>query len=112
MPDHYVKPIIDNNPNYCVGESADRCPITKFAHTLGFCKSMDEFKMRKDKDGIPLLEDCKKRKFSFYTVTKEVMTLYRGFYANKEGSRDAFIAFWEKIGQRLGHNKYVMGYDP
>ena len=68
--------------------------------------------MRKNEKGEPLLEDCRKQKFSFYTVTPEVMTLYREFYRDKAGSRTAYIKQWEKIGQRLGGNKYVMGYDP
>lgn len=40
------------------------------------------------------------------------MSLFDGFFKNKLGVADKFVAYWDKVSERFANNPYVVGYDP
>lgn len=56
IPDFYAKQALANG-SWCLGETVDK--YLSYAYSLsGFCKSIESYGFRKDKDGNPLIEDC------------------------------------------------------
>lgn len=56
MPNFYARQVIDSG-SYCVSAMADPF-IGPLFRLFGACKSIEDYGMRKDKDGLPLIEDC------------------------------------------------------
>jgi hypothetical protein len=79
---------------------------------LGICPSFESFGYKKDKNGVPLLSECRKNLFYYYETVQETRSTYRGFYNNVAGAQDGYINFWKKFYQKLGNNKYIIGIDP
>ena len=73
---------------------------------------MKDYNFRYDKDGNPLIEDCQKNSFFIYYVSSEALTLFRAFWFNNFGIADKYVAFWDKVAEKLSPNKYVIGFDP
>lgn len=57
MPDFYAKEIINSEHMYCIGKNTDYFLGPLFRH-LGFCKSIDDYHFKKDKNGDPLISEC------------------------------------------------------
>lgn len=58
---------------------------------------MEEYNFRKDKNGLPLIEDCQKNMYVDYMVSWDSIALYRAIFWNLDGMRDKFEAFQGKI---------------
>jgi endoglycosylceramidase len=110
MPNYYAKEIIANG-TYCISELIDfiLSPIYK---QIGFCKPIDDYGWRKDKDGNPMIEDCQKTPFFNYYMSPESFTIFRELWTNKNGLQDKYVAYWDAVSKVLAKNKYVVGYDP
>jgi endoglycosylceramidase len=112
MPYFHAQEVLKNKTlQYCFGPYTDMllAPIFKLT---GLCESIDNYNMRKDKNGVPLLEDCQKVNFFHYYYTLESIILYRALYKNDMGIQDKWVAYWEKLAESLGKNQYVIGMDP
>lgn len=110
MPNFYAKEIIAKG-TYCIGEWADYFLAPLYKKT-GFCKSMDDYNFRKDKDGNPMIEDCQTINFATYYTSPESWTVFRSLWTNKYGLQDKYVAYWDKMSSILAKNKYVIGFDP
>lgn len=38
--------------------------------------------------------------------------MFRAFWKNNFGLQDKYVAYWDKVAERLSPNKYVIGFDP
>ena len=83
----------------------------KFLNLIGVCKSMAEYNYEMDKNGLPLIEECKKKMFAVYHTTPEVSSLFDKLYKNEDGFLDKFINYWLKLASVFKGNAYVIGYD-
>ena len=110
MPNFYAKEIIEGG-THCLSEALDPY-VVPIAKALGGCKSMEDYGMRKDSDGNPLIEDCQKYNFGVFYASPESITLFDALYKNKNGTQDKFIASWDHATRALAHNPYNLGYDP
>ena len=110
MPNFYAKEIIANG-TYCIGEYTDYFFGSAMKY-LGFCKPMDDYGFRKDKDGNPLIEDCQTTPFFNYYTSPESWTIFRELWTNKNGLQDKYVAYWEAVAKVLAKNQYVIGFDP
>ena len=65
MPNFYAKMVIENG-SYCISSMVDPIlgPLLRY---FGACKSMQDFGLRSDNEGRPLVEDCQKILLSFTT---------------------------------------------
>ena len=95
----------------CLGEGWDPL-LLPYLEMVGACRSMDFYEHRKDENGLPLLEDCRKNFFAEYSMTREAISLYRALYFNELGMRDKFIDYWFVVAERFHDNEYVIGFDP
>ena len=91
-----------------------KCNSSAIAYILGLvkvCKPMSSFEFRYDEDGLPLIEDCKKKNFVEYHFTPEMTSAYLSFYENKYNIQDKFAEFWKVVAKTFKGNDYVIGYD-
>jgi endoglycosylceramidase len=110
MPNFYAKEVIEAG-TYCFGEWSD-VVLGPLARLAGACKSIKDYGFRLDSDGNPLIEDCQKNSFFIYYTSPEAWTLFRAFWQNNFGIQDKYVAFWDKVSEKLSPNKYVIGFDP
>ena len=82
------------------------------AWLIGACKSMNDFDLRYDSNGNPLVEDCVKNPFVGYYPTVESESAFKRLYVNIDGVQDAFIGYWNAVSAHFVNNPYVIGYDP
>jgi endoglycosylceramidase len=68
-------------------------------------------KLRYDKDGFPLKEDCMKMHFQSYYTTFDVVNFALDFFKNKDGMLDMFIEMWVKVVDYFKAEANVIGYD-
>jgi hypothetical protein len=73
---------------------------------------MDDYDLRYDEDGLPLIEDCQKTNFAKYYTSIEAISLFRSLYTNKLGMQDNFVNYWANLTSGLKDNEYIVGYDP
>ena len=73
---------------------------------------MNDYGIRNDEQGLPLIEDCKKNSFIGYYTSPEVASAFASFYNNINGVQDKFLEFWKVVSKRFASNEYVIGYDP
>ena len=80
MPNFYAKMVIENG-SYCISSMVDPIlgPLLRY---FGACKSIQDFGLRSDSEGRPLVEDCQKHSFVIYYTTPETLTLFRAFWYN------------------------------
>lgn len=110
MPNFYAKEIIDNG-TYCIGEFTDKI-IGPLLRHFGLCKPIEDYGFRKDKDGNPMIEDCKTVEFFNYYTSPESWTIFRELWTNKNGLQDKYVNYWKVVSQKLAPNKYIIGFDP
>ena len=110
MPNFYARQVIDSG-SYCVSAMADPF-IGPLFRLFGACKSIEDYGMRKDKDGLPLIEDCQQHYFPLYYTTPEALTLFRAFWYNDFGIQDKYVDYWSYTAKRLSPNEFVVGFDP
>ena len=82
------------------------------AKKFGLCKSMSDYDLRYDEDGLPIIEDCQKTNFAKYYTSVEAISLFRSLYTNKLGMQDNFVNYWANLTDGLKGNEYIVGYDP
>ena len=109
FPDFYAKQAAEKP--YCINRLVDAL-LKPLYEKLGFCQDMSDYGYEKDSDGNPLIDDCRKRPFWMYYLTKESIDGFEALYKNKFGLKDKFIAYWDKVSSRFANNPYVVGYDP
>ena len=85
--------------------------VTQFLGLVGYCKTLSSFDFNYDENGLPLIEDCKKRSFAEYHYLAEFSSAYKQFYLNIGNVQDKFIEFWKVVATKFKGNKYVLGYD-
>jgi len=85
--------------------------LKKFLHLIGVCQGMKEYNYREDENGLPFIEDCKKKMFSIYNTSPDITSLYDKLYSNENGLLDKYIDFWKVLANRFKGNDYVLGYD-
>lgn len=83
----------------------------KFLHLLGVCKPMADYGYSTDEQGLPRIEDCRKRLFGLYNTAPEVTSLYKKLYENENGLQDKFINFWKVVASKFRSSEFVLGYD-
>lgn len=110
MPNFYAKQVLDKG-KYCLDTSFDWM-LTPVYKATGFCKSIDDYDLRYDADGNPLIEDCQNFSFAKLYTSPEGMTLQRAFYYNDLGIQDKFAAFWKHVAAKMAGNDYIVMYDP
>lgn len=110
VPNFYAKQVIDKG-TYCVDKKFDFIldPVLK---KFGFCKSINDYDLRYDSDGNPLIEDCQKYNFAAIYTSPEALTIQRAFYYNDLGIKDKFVNFWKTMAVHFKDNKYVVAFDP
>jgi len=79
---------------------------------IGVCFTIESQGYRYDSNGDPLIEDCQKRMFTDYYVTKESLTAFNALYKNKHGLQDKFVGYWDATSAALASNPYTLGFDP
>ena len=47
-----------------------------------------------------------------YYTSPESVSAFNNLYQNKNGLRDKFLSYWDKVSATLSANPYVIGYDP
>eukprot|EP01015_Nassula_variabilis_P008873 TRINITY_DN1700_c0_g2_i7.p1 TRINITY_DN1700_c0_g2~~TRINITY_DN1700_c0_g2_i7.p1 ORF type:complete len:221 (+),score=61.59 TRINITY_DN1700_c0_g2_i7:200-862(+) len=67
--------------------------------------------LRRDENGIPLLEDCLTRGFWFYYFTDDNYFTFQNIYLNNNGIGEAFAQFWKTIAQNFKDYTNVIGYE-
>ena len=82
------------------------------AKKFGLCKSMSDYDLRYDEDGLPIIEDCQKTNFAKYYTSVEAISLFRSLYTNKLDMQDNFVNYWANLTDGLKGNEYIVGYDP
>jgi hypothetical protein len=113
MPNFYAKEILREQEVYCFGPWTDKLLGWAYGSLTGpLCKSIDQYKYRKDPQGNPIVKDCLKTPFAMYYLTPEALTMFRALYYNKGGFQDHFINYTKVTLDKLAGNKYVVGYDP
>jgi len=110
MPNFYAKEVIANG-TYCLGEYTDYI-LGPLYRKFGFCKPLDAYNFRKDKDGNPLIEDCQTVGFTTYYTSPESWSIFRALWTNKHGLQDKYVAYWDAMSSVLAKNPYVVGFDP
>ena len=95
------------NPN-CVNDFVD----TMIYESTGKCMTMASYNYQQDENGDPLIHDCNSRSFVTYYSTADSYEAFDALYNNKNGLRDAFIAYWDRTSARFSANPYVVGFDP
>ena len=48
----------------------------KYLSSFGVCNSINDYDLRKDDQGFPLIEDCQKNNFMNYYLTTESMSVF------------------------------------
>ena len=95
-------------------EYDDKCDaniVTQFLGFVGACKTLDDFELNYDENGLPEIEDCKKHSMADYHFLAEFSSAYKQFYNNKANVQDKFVEFWKVVATKFKGNKYVIGYD-
>lgn len=92
--------------------SCDEQILPEILERVGLCKSMDDYGFRYDEDDNPLIEDCQKNSFPIYYSSPESVSAFNRLYANVDGLKDKFLAFWDAVTKKFSANPYVIGYDP
>jgi hypothetical protein len=110
LPNFYAKEVLSHGA-YCLSQFEDKL-IAPIMSKAGICKSIDSYGYRKDKDGLPLIEDCQSRGFFIYYTSPESLTLFRALYSNDFGMQDKYVAFQSHVSKKLSGNKFVIGFDP
>ena len=110
IPDFYAKDLLHAD-DHCISWVADRA-LKGIYDRLGVCQDFNDYNYTKDDNGDPLITDCQKEDFYKYYLTKQSMAAFGGFFTNKMGVQDKFIAYWDKVSSRFANNPYVVGYDP
>jgi len=85
--------------------------LQRFLNLIGVCKSFEEYQIRNDENGLPLLQDCQKKLFSLYNTAPEVSSFLKKLFANEKGILDKYISFWKILASKFKGSKYVLGYD-
>lgn len=80
MPVFYANEILSHD-TYCISPELDwfLAPILKH---FGPCKKMEEYHLRKDKNGLPLIEDCQKILYVNYMMSWDSIAIYRALFWN------------------------------
>jgi aryl-phospho-beta-D-glucosidase BglC (GH1 family) len=73
---------------------------------------MNDYNMKKDSNGDPLITECQKYNFGEFYGKRESHTLWRALLDNNQGIQDKFVAYWVHVAKRFANNKFVMGFDP
>lgn len=110
MPNFYAKQILDKG-SYCLDEKYDFI-LEPVLQKFGYCKSIDDYDLRYDADGNPLIEDCQKYNFAAIYTSPEGLSIQRAFYFNDLGIQDKFAAFWKHVATKLSKNDYIVAFDP
>ena len=85
--------------------------VTQFLGFIGACKTLDDFDFSYDENGLPEINDCKKRSFIEYHFLAEFSSAYKKFYENTANIQEKFVEFWKVVAKRFKGNKYILGYD-
>ena len=119
VPTFYAKDLIiskDCNDNF----------VSKLYKFIGFCINWKDLKtlnettkeftnppreIQYDSDGLPNIEDCKKRSFVEMHLIPEVSSIYSEFYKNTNNIIDKFIEFWKVLIKRFKENPYIIAFD-
>ena len=70
-------------PTFYAPNLEDTCPFNVpgvLFKWIGACKSMKDYGMRMDEQGLPLIEDCLKNTFIKYYTSPEVCSSFAGLY--------------------------------
>lgn len=110
MPNFYAKDLLKEGA-YCFDPVADFA-LVPIARLFGLCKPMAAYEHRKDENGNPVIEDCKRNNFFIYYTSPEVQTLFRSIYSNTQDIANKYVAFEGVVSRRLSQNPHVIGYDP
>eukprot|EP01015_Nassula_variabilis_P008868 TRINITY_DN1700_c0_g1_i8.p1 TRINITY_DN1700_c0_g1~~TRINITY_DN1700_c0_g1_i8.p1 ORF type:complete len:435 (+),score=65.01 TRINITY_DN1700_c0_g1_i8:215-1519(+) len=70
-----------------------------------------QVELRRDENGIPLVEDCIKQTFGDYYGTEDMFKSFGNFYANVDGVADSFGKFWRMVASNFKDYPNVIGYD-
>lgn len=92
-------------------KTCNTSPIAAILGLVNVCKPLSKFGFRYDENGLPLIEDCKKKNFVEYHFSPEMTSAYKSFYENKYGIQDKFAKFWQVVARIFKGNEYVIGYD-
>ena len=81
VPDFYAKSV---DSKYCISAITDKIlgPVMKKLH---ICTDIESFDLKKDENGDPLIEDCKKNALADYYLTKQSIASFGAFFGNKNG---------------------------
>ncbi|KAJ3084680.1 hypothetical protein HDU99_007296 [Rhizoclosmatium hyalinum] len=90
--------IVDTNPSANSGWTGFPVPLRFLVYKTG-------------NGGIPSAADCQSKTWTFYQTADSVVFLYQQLYENKDGVRDAFIAFWTVVAKTFLPFKNILGYD-
>ena len=110
VPDFYAKEVVGEHPS-CINPVVDAL-MKPVYEKLGACMDMNSFGYDLDENGDPLISDCNTLSFVTYYSTSDSYNAFDALYNNKDGLRDNFIAFWDRVSARFSKNKYVVGFDP
>ncbi|CAK62820.1 unnamed protein product (macronuclear) [Paramecium tetraurelia] len=68
-------------------------------------------KIHTDEEGVPIIEDCLKKKFALYYVTAEASKTFQNLFDNKDGIADSFAEYWGVVANYFKDHKNVIGYE-
>ena len=74
-------------PHFYVDNLEHTCPMNIqgiLFWLMGECRSVDDYGMRKDEQGLPLIEDCVKTFFIKYYTSPEVASSFERLYSNTD----------------------------
>ena len=77
----------------------------------GKCKSLNDYNLRYDENGLPLVSDCHNLNFIDLYTAPEVAGSFAALYANENGLLDKMMDFWTVVATRMKSNPNVIGYD-
>jgi len=110
VPDFYAKEAVGRHPT-CVNVVIDRV-LKPIYEKLGVCISIKDYEFEFDENDDPVIADCQTQDFYVYYSSPESLRAFQALYTNKNGIRDKFVAYWDRVSLRFANNPYVVGYDP
>ncbi|KAJ3096888.1 hypothetical protein HDU97_005461 [Phlyctochytrium planicorne] len=78
---------------------------------LAFPRPLQKDTFKRDKNGIPSRDDCRKHAWANYQFAYETNVAYQNLYSNHDGLRDSWVNYWKLVTKTFLGLDNIMGYN-